>query len=229
MQKKINLKYNHIKNQQRFPISIFGWPLKEASEKILQGGVGWKKSANNIIEKHIERRLNMVSLSELYNLDDLKKWSINSAFVPWFSQMPLLKKNIFDKDYVNIKSSFIIEKLCNLINSIENKGFIENEKHHKNIIVYPIDLSTSSYYVRAGNHRVAVLSAMNKDIPCFLDDIIYLKPRDKLLISKYFWKFNTGIINKKYPVIYDVEDWPAVKSGVISKENGIYIKKLFCE
>ena len=66
-----------------------------------------------------------------------------------------------------------------------------------------------------------------KFVYLFLDKIIYIKPRDKFLISKYFWKFNTGIINKKYPIIYNVEDWPAVKSGVISKENGIYIIKIF--
>ena len=68
---------------------------------------------------------------------------------------------------------------------------------------------------------------MNEDIPCVLDDIIYLKPRCKLLTSKYLWKFNTGIINKKYPVINEVEDWPAVKSGVISKEKVFILKSFF--
>lgn len=70
----------------------------------------------------------MVLLSELYDLDDLKNWSINSAFILWFSQMPLLNRNIFDGDYINMKSIFIIDKLYKLIKSIKNKGFIENEK-----------------------------------------------------------------------------------------------------
>ena len=42
--------------------------------------------------------------------------------------MPLLNKNIFDGDYINMKSIFIIDKLYKLIKSIKNKGFIENEK-----------------------------------------------------------------------------------------------------
>ena len=60
-------------------------------------------------------------------------------------------------------------------------------KKHKNIIVYHLDSSRNSYYVRAGNHSFTVLSAMNEDIPFVLGDIIYLKPGDKSIhIKKLF-------------------------------------------
>ena len=66
---------------------------------------------------------------------------------------------------------------------------------------------------------------MNEDISYVLEDIIYFKLGDKLMISRYLWKFNTSIIKK--PIIYNLKDWPAFKSRIIFKENSIHIKKLF--
>ena len=228
MQKKLNLNKYSIKNQQRFPISKFGWPLKEASELILKGEEDWEIKAVETIEKHINKRGKMVYLSEIYDLNSLKKWRINSAFIPWFSQKPQLNRKINDKDFLNYDAKAIVKKLCQLIKSIEKNGFINNPKLEDNIIVYPIDTKKKCYYVRAGNHRVAILSAMKKNIPCYLDNVSYLKSRDKLLISKYFWKFNTGKIYNNYPELNSFQNWPAVKSGIISEEDAISIKKLFC-
>ncbi len=55
MERKLYLKNSNIKNQQRFPISKFGWPLKEASEIILKGQTGWERDAILIIESHINK------------------------------------------------------------------------------------------------------------------------------------------------------------------------------
>ena len=63
---------------------------------------------------------------------------------------------------MNYKAKNVIEKLCQLIKSIEKNGFLNNPKLEKNIIVYPLDIKKNFYYVRAGNHRVAILSAMKK-------------------------------------------------------------------
>lgn len=228
MQKRLKLNQYSIKNQQRFPISKFGWPLKEASEIILRGEVEWQKNAIETIEKHIKNRGKMVYLSEIYDLKSLEKWRVNSAFIPWFSQKPQLNKKINDKDYLNYNAKIVVEKLSELIKSIEKNGFVDDPKLERNIIVYPLDTKKNFYYVRTGNHRVAILSAMKKNIPCYLDNISFLKSRDKLLISKYFWKFNTGTIYKNYPYINSFQNWPAVKSGILSKEDAIYVKKLFC-
>tara|TARA_B100000242_G_C43054350_1_gene493037 strand:+ start:5873 stop:6562 length:690 start_codon:yes stop_codon:yes gene_type:complete len=228
MQKRFNLKFSYIKNQQRFPISKFGWPLKEASEIILKGQGGWQKEAIEIIERHVNKRRKMVSLSEIYDLDCLKKWDINCAFIPWFSQKPIFNKRIFDHDYLNVEGGIIVGKLCKLIKSIENNGFKESELIVKNIIVYPLDEEKNCFYVRAGNHRVAVLSAMKEKIPCYLDNISFLKSRDKLLISKYIFKFNTGKINQNYPHVDLIQNWPSVKQGILKKDDAIHIKKIFC-
>lgn len=226
--KKYTLIYTSIKNQHRFPISKFGWPLKDVAELILNGNENWYLEAHSILKEHINSRLYMRSLYDLYEIKELSKWNIDSSFVPWFSQKPLLNKIIFDRDYTD--SLFIdisINKLCKLISSIEKNGFIINDKFKNNIIVYPINLEKKSYYVRAGNHRVAVLAAMKKNITCYLDDFSYLKSRDKLLISKYFWKFNTGIVYKNYPYINSIENWPSVKSRILSIESANKILELF--
>ena len=140
----------------------------------------------------------------------------------------LIYDQVFDRDYTDqIYIDISIKKLCKLISSIEKNGFLVNDELKNKIIVYPINLEKKSFYVRAGNHRVAVLAAMKKDIICYLDDFSLLKSRDRLLISKYFWKFNTGITYKNYPYINSIENWPSVKSKVISKESAIKILNLF--
>lgn len=225
---KFNLEGSFIRNQQRFPISKFGWPLKEACDVILNGEQGWKANAINIINQHTYIRKKMKSLGDLYNLDELKKWDINSIFVPWFSQKPLLNKIYYDNDYSTNKTDEIIKKLCELISSIEKRGFIENIELNKNIIVYPIDIDKNCFYVRAGNHRAAVLAALKETIPCYLDNVNFLKLRDKKLIYKYFWKFKLYSKYKNYPYLNSVDNWPAVKSNMISLENAISIKNLYC-
>ncbi len=226
--KKFNLQSSFICNQQRFPISKFGWPLKEACKVILNGAQGWEEHAINIINQHHYLRKKMKSLADLYDLDELKKWDINSLFIPWFSQKPILNRKYYDYDYLNNKTEEIIKKLCKLISSIEKSGFIESKESKKNIIVYPIDLEKNCFYVRAGNHRVAVLAALKEKIPCYLDNIDYLKLRDKKIIYRYLWKFKLYKKYKNYPYLNSIDNWPAVNSKIISLESAIYIKNLYC-
>ena len=89
-------------------------------------------------------------------------------------------------------------------------------------------MEKNCYYVRAGNHRVAVLAALKQKIPCYLDNIAFLKLRDKKVIYRYLGRFKLYNKYPNYPYLNSIDSWPAVKSGVISKENAIYIKKLFC-
>ena len=226
--KKFTLESSFIKNQQRFPISKFGWPLKEACKVILNGAPGWEENATNIINQHYYLRKKMKSLADLYDLDELKKWHINSIFIPWFSNKPLLDNKYYDYDYLHNKTDEIIKKLCKLISSIEKTGFIESKEINKNIIVYPIDIENDCYYVRAGNHRVAVLAALKEKIPCYLDNIAFLKLRDKKVLYRIIWKFHLYKKYRNYPDLNTIDSWPAVKSKIISIEGAISIKNLFC-
>lgn len=225
---KLNISSSNIKNQHRFPISRYGWPLKNVAKLILNGNKNWQLEAQSILKQHINTRLNMKTLYDLYKIKELDKWHIDSSFVPWFSQKPLLNKNVFDRDYTDpLYIDISIKKLCKLISSIEKSGFLVNDELKNNIIVYPINIEKKSYYVRAGNHRVAVLAAMKKNITCYLDDFSYLKPRDRFLISKYLWQLNTRRVYKNYPHINSIENWPSVKSRVLSIESANKILEIF--
>ncbi len=228
--KKFNIHSDHIINQHRFPIAKYGWPLKEVAEIIIERNIDWYQKSFKILKNHIERRKGMRNLGDLYGIKELNKWNIDTCFIPWFSQKPILSKTIYDTDFTEIESADIsIKKICNLISSIEKFGFKEDTHFKNKIMVYPLDLGNNCFYVRAGNHRVATLSAFKKKIPCILDHTDFLKPRDKIIISKYIWKYNTGNLYKDYPNLKSIKNMPAVKSKIITPQSALEIMKLFCK
>jgi len=131
-----------------------------------------------------------------------------------------------DLDFTELKGvNQIFQKLSKLIDSI-SKNFIVSEKRSENITVYPFT-NSNKYYVRKGNHRAAILSALGKNIPCVLDDINDLKPRALDLISYRIFKFGPKLVYKEYPVIKSFENWPAVKNKIMSENNAKEIYTLF--
>ena len=83
----------------------------------------------------------------------------------------------------------------------------------------------TKYLIRDGNHRLACLSFLNyKSIPvCYESD--YWKPSALILsIRKLFKKNNLIFSHSKIFQIKDVDQWPHVKEGVVSKKDAI---KLF--
>ena len=226
---KLTISSEQIINQHRLPLSKFGWPLRDVSRLIIKGKQGWENESLEILNKHIDLRMNMKKLSDIYGIDELRRWHIDSAFIPWFSQKPIFNNRIFDCDYSNFDYAKIsLNKLCDLISSIEKVGFKEDEDPKKGIIVYPLDIQNKNFYVRAGNHRVAALTAIKKNIVCYFDNLRFLKKRDKLIISKYCFNYNTGIPYSNYPNLNNIENWPSVKSKIITKQNALKIYKLFC-
>tara|TARA_B100000886_G_scaffold340374_1_gene309535 strand:- start:6775 stop:7461 length:687 start_codon:yes stop_codon:yes gene_type:complete len=221
----IKIKYTQVTNQQRFPISKYGWPLYEAAKIIINGKDGWHSESIEIFDEFISKRVRMQSLSDLYGITELKKWPIDCVFLPWFSVKPIKTKTIFDHDYdKDASSKKIIKKLENLILSLE-KGYIHESGN--NICIYPIAKNSDRFYVRAGNHRVAILAALDKEIPCSIDKLVYLKERDKEIISKRFLGIGPRKIYKEYPSINEIINWPAVVSQNISINTAEKLRRLF--
>ena len=221
----IKINYKQVTNQQRFPISRYGWPLFEAAKKIINGKYDWHSESMEIFDEFISKRVRMQTLSDLYGIAELKKWPIDCVFLPWFCIKPIKTKNIFDHDYdKNTSSKKIIEKLENLILSLE-KGYVHESGN--NICIYPIEKNNERFYVRAGNHRVAILAALDREIPCCLDKLVYLKKRDKEIISKRFLGIGPRKIYKEYPSINETINWPAVVSQNISINTADKLRKLF--
>lgn len=225
MNKLIHIHGENISNQQRFPKSLFGWPLFDVAKLIIDGNPNWCSFAESRIQKLIDARQEMQSLADLYNCRELEKWPIGCAFIPWFSSKPLLSNTIYDHDYTEktITSKKIIDSLCKLISSIEQKGFVNLSKRNS-ILGYPLNRDDTMFYIRAGNHRAAVLSALEMEIPIFIDKITYLKPRSIQIISQKKWILGPKKVYEKYPLVDEIQNWPVVCSKIISLSaaNSIY-------
>lgn len=230
VEEKILIGAKSVVNQHRFPQSQFGWPLMETAKIIIEGRSGWRDDATARMQKLIDKRKNLKNLGELYGCDALNKWSIDSVFVPWFTERPVKNRKTFDVDYTDhyLPASSIIENLCALILDIEKKGYIEPSKNSDGIIGYPIDLKSNHYYIRVGNHRAAVLSALNLPIPLALDNLKYIKkPRDLACLSKRTWPLGRMKPIDSYPTLQPTNCWPAVKSRIITSEAATTIIRTF--
>ena len=122
-----------IANQQRFPQSVFGWPLRDAAQIIIFGKPNWRSLAEERIEKFIRLRKNMLSLADLYSCNELRDWSIDHVFIPWFLPKPLKSKKLRDLDYTEYYKNCnqIVSSLCSLISSIEKKGLFSLKKKRR--------------------------------------------------------------------------------------------------
>ena len=102
-------------------------------------------------------------------------------FIPWFLPKPLKSKKLRDLDYTEYYKNCnqIVSSLCSLISSIEKKGFIQPEEKKKRILGYPLSPDSNQIYIRAGNHRAAVLSALGMTVPITIDNTSLLKVRDQ--------------------------------------------------
>lgn len=228
-QEKIIISGENIVNQQRFPKMRFGWPLMEAASIIIEGGPGWRSEAEARMQRLINKRKNLKNLGELYRCNALNEWSIDHMFVPWFSNRPLKTGKLSDLDYTEqyLPASSIIDKLCALISSLEKRGYVEPSENSDAIIGYPINSESNYFYIRAGNHRAAVLSALDLQIPLVLDRVKYLKSRDLAVISKRTWSLGRMKPIDSYPTLRPTNCWPAVKSRVITSEAAASILSAF--
>ena len=56
---KLTISSEQIINQHRLPLSKFGWPLRDVSRLIIKGKQGWENESLEILNKHIDLRMNM--------------------------------------------------------------------------------------------------------------------------------------------------------------------------
>ncbi len=235
LEKKINKNICHISskqivNQHRFPIQKFGWPLYNAALLIKKNDI--KRATLCINKLHLLRK-KMNSINDIYGIDSLGNFSINSVFFPWFNKRPIYNNKIQDNDYnekTHVNKS--ISKLVSLLKSISENGYIIQKNHKDNIIGYQIGNfnGIEKFYIRAGNHRCAVLSALGKKIPLVLDNFSFLKKRDrKILSNDNLYLYIKNILNFKnmYPNIPSIENFNCVRSKNLSYSEAKKIMDLF--
>lgn len=223
MSEYLEIDGNQIVNQQRFPIKKYNWPLKKAALSIIKGN---ETEAYIILKNFYDQVSSLNTLNELYDIKSLSIYNINSIYTPWFHKKPILTKKLFDKDFRDMDVIWKkILKLKELTQSIIDNNYVISTNMLDNIIVYPINIHNNLFYVRRGNHRSAILSALKLRIPCFLDKVEYLKPRDKLIFKNGLFNDYTRI--KSYPKVSDIINWPSVQNGILKIDCAEKIANLF--
>ena len=158
-------------------------------------------------------------LSDIFGVktESMDATKASALFIPWVNYKPI---SIYkDKSFWgNIKyveaevSSF--KCLCESIRDNGYKPEEYAEKSQKDIKGYYLKRGNCKrLYIVGGNHRAAILAALEIEIPFEFKDVLECKSRE-LQGTPY------GEVN--YPKIFDAKDvdgWPSVSSGFISREE----------
>ena len=156
-------------------------------------------------------------------------------YKPFRKRNPTLLSDIMTNEW-DKTSEHIVEQeyilLGDLIKSIEDYGYVPEEFNNKGINGWILtNGKISKLYTVKGNHRVSVLTAMNKDF-------VYKIETGKVISNRIdFMQLYKGNENKKYlenigidlnddcyPLIfssYNVSNWPAVKSGFLKEKQAL--------
>ena len=162
--------------------------------------------------------LNKKSLNDLYNLES-DKLDINASiiFLPWLHAKPLtlIKDSYFrifcDTEY--LKRYFI--KVKNLTLSIQNHGFVEKMQSDKPIIGYFLQKKNEKkIYIMAGNHRFNITRYFYPEfnLEIISPNINNLKKRELIGTTVNKLGYYSNIFYYE-----EINNWPSVSSGLLSK------------
>ena len=212
------IKPNQICNFFKIPVSISGNLLQQMTEIIYRNDIDYKIEINNLLNNYKKNISSNISNLYQINCEILETYKAANIFLPWLHSKPTRDKDaffsIFDNYQYLDKEIKIIKEL---LNSIEEKGYIENfDQSNKPIFgYYLIKNNEKKFYVQGGNHRVAVLSLLHpeKDIP------IHLIKRAFNKVKNYT---NTNLSYKLNPykkIVYEEHHkFPSVTSKFINSE-----------
>jgi hypothetical protein len=160
----------------------------------------------------------------------------NFYFCPWeFERVRPIKKFLPSHKIGPTPDKYIdniVRRLESIYESIVESGYASGRTPYSLLRVIEIsDGSIKKYIVRDGQHRAAVLSALgfNKVKVCFEADYFKVTFLFKCvyLIAK-LKKYSEPTHLMKSVSLENVDDWPHVKSGFVSKEDAlIHFKRIF--
>lgn len=222
----INVKIEEINNLSRIPVRVSDNPIFGVS-KILLKDIKNETDSIVFLKKYYEN-LSYSCLNDLYktNLNTLSRFKYYEYFFPWIHTSPVTRyrDDAFITKISEEEIVYKVKKVQSLIKSISQNGYDPSkfpDRKNGNITGYFLkNEKKRSFYVVSGNHRVAVLSALGyENIPVSFEKVSFFKPRD--------WE-NFGL--KEHLSVYDrknVENWPGVSSGFMSKGEAVEIMERF--
>ena len=200
-----------ICNLSRIPFKMEDNPLYITSTEIIKNpNIEYKKTK---LSDHCVS-FNPTPLGDIYGVDFLNKVESDLVFIPWLHYTPV--GGVADVAFVKFDAEQKVQKLKDLISSIQEKGFVPDEYPDRKggITGYRlVNGEREKFYVVSGNHRVAILCALGLEIPYKIEDGTSVKAWEK---------FNVGVSYESFPAEFDVEEiesWPSVISGFLTKEQ----------
>ena len=200
-----------ICNLSRIPFKMEDNPLYITSTEIIKNpNIEYKKTK---LYDHCVS-FNPTTLGDIYGVDFLNKVESDLVFIAWRHYTPV--GGVADVAFVKFDAEQKVQKLKDLISSIQEKGFVPDEYPDRKggITGYRlVNGERETFYVVSGNHRVAILCALGLEIPYKIEDGTSVKAWEK---------FNVGVSYESFPAEFDVEEiesWPSVISGFLTKEQ----------
>ncbi len=216
---------HEVCNLSRIPMPIVKNPIYKTCLQIQKdSSIAMRDTA---LYKHY-LDYNPKTLFDMYGVvDKLTSFSNNVAFLPWIHTAPVTQ--FTDVAFMDREALFIseqVEKIRRLINSIRLLGYTPRDfpdRKGGNITGYWLKRGKERrFYVVSGNHRVSVCFSLdkNKSYPFAYEVVDHLKPRDlanrrKDILQTYDLK--------------DVDQWPSVNSGFLTKKEAIAITNIYFE
>jgi hypothetical protein len=212
----MNIGIQDICNLSRIPICMEKNPLYLTSVQILNNK---NIKPEDTYLYNFRKQFNPKTLGQLFGIKNssfpILDHSYKTVFLPWIHHTPV---NVPDVAFIkfNILQKVLILK--QLISSILKHGYIPEKfpTRQGGICGYFLQYKKQNkFYITAGNHRVAVLSALYKDknIPVIFENKSFLKEKELR---------GRGPILNTYSS-EDIDNWPSIQHNTIQKECALQI------
>ena len=220
-----------ICNLARIPMSMENNPLYQTCLQILDKE---DIKPKNTILYEFSKTLKLNSLGDVFGIDELLDIPHTCVFLPWIHPEPNTT-NLYkhgdgswhkfkDTAFVDFDINEKVNKLKKLIKSIQDNGYIPKTYPDRKggITGYYLGMGDiKRLYIVSGNHRSAVLSALDIDI---------IWGRDKLQKAREF--YNVGVDTNPFPKAFygeNVKEWPSVRSGFLKEDQALKILNRYLE
>ena len=212
----MNIGIQDICNLSRIPIRMEKNPLYLTSVQILNNK-NIKPEDTYLYNFH--KQFKPKTLGQLFGIKSssfpILDRSYKTVFLPWIHHKPL---NVQDVAFIKFNILQKVLLLKQLISSMLKHGYIPEKfpTRQGGICGYFLQYKKQNkFYITAGNHRVAVLSALYKDknIPVIFENKSFLKEKELR---------GRGPILNTYSS-EDIDTWPSIQHNTIQKECALQI------
>lgn len=221
---------NHldIPNLGKIPVKIENNPFRLLAINIINGCDNFNDAKELFANSYLNQKVRQ-TLGILYDIpnSNIAHLPADTIFFPWIHQKPVNYKRFNESHFFSIFSNeSCLKKHYNrikkLVYSIKEYGYVPDKFPTRQGGICGHFLAhgdNKKFFVSAGNHRVAVLSALypDKKIPVIFEEKSFFKPRDLE---------NRGPILDIYSSD-NVNNWPSVKNNFLKKEDALKMFGLY--